>query len=167
MVVADRLAWVRKCIAEGMFVRITASAGARHGRGKLKIHILQSTEPTSVMTRTLLWGILDAAAVVTMQNVSVDRGHMHSSGLSEVAIWVSPKPPVTTCNFAGDTSVLFSNKYDRTQSRNKSRAMHDGLANVPIFTVQKWSSLAMNLHAQKFAELDFVGSQSFTRFAIH
>ena len=37
----------------------------------------------------ILLAVFDGVALVVQNNVSVDRGHRHSSGMSQVALWVS------------------------------------------------------------------------------
>ena len=89
MVVGQRLAFLKQCIADGIAVHFSCSSRASQGRAKMKFLIDRSKAPTSAVTRSLLLSLVDAASADVLQKVSVDRGHKHSTGISEVAIWVS------------------------------------------------------------------------------
>ena len=87
MVVSARLRWVRQQVEEGAVAYFTFGSAAAHGRGKVKIMIQHSATRTSPIARSLL---LDALASVEKRaavSSVVDRGHKHSNGCSEVALW--------------------------------------------------------------------------------
>lgn len=89
MVVSNRLAYVRRCIEKGQMVHMTASTGACHGQAKVKFLVDHGQAKMSPVTRRLLLSFLDTALEAATINVSADRRHRQSSGISEIAIWVS------------------------------------------------------------------------------
>ena len=84
-----RLRWVRQQVEEGAVAYFTFGSAATQGRGKVKIMIQHTATRTSPIARSLL---LDALASVEKRaavSSVVDRGHKHSNGCSEVALWFS------------------------------------------------------------------------------
>ena len=84
-----RLRWVRQQVEEGAVAYFTFGSAAAQGRGKVKIMIQHTATRTSPIARSLL---LDALASVEKRaavSSVVDRGHKHSNGCSEVALWFS------------------------------------------------------------------------------
>ena len=89
MVVAGRLAWARERIVSGVPAFITVGGAACRDRGKVKLVIDHDGAVTSPMTRTLLVDALDSIARRATHTTTVDRGHRHTSGTSEICIWFS------------------------------------------------------------------------------
>lgn len=88
MVVSARLAWARGLIASGAPAHITVGSAAHQGRAKAKIRIYQSRGITSMVTRSLLLVALDGIAQNSQIAITVDRGHLHSDGCSEICLWL-------------------------------------------------------------------------------
>ena len=87
MVVQSRLDFVRRMIAAGRRTRITFGASSG-GMTKIKITIESDPSSTTAHTRLMAGTLLDAAAHMVNISVAVDRGHKHSSGQSEICIWL-------------------------------------------------------------------------------
>ena len=87
--IAQRLAFVRRCIVDGEQVWHSVSPSAANARAKLKVRICPGKAKTSMIARKMLLAVLDGVALVVQDSVSVHRGHRHSSGMSEFALWVS------------------------------------------------------------------------------
>ena len=92
MVVAGRLAWARRLIAQGTPAHISVGSAAALDRGKAKLVIEHAGAPTSPMARALLIDTLDSLAWRASIVRTVDRGHKHSTGSSEICIWFTALP---------------------------------------------------------------------------
>ena len=89
MVVAARIAWARNLIRQGAPAHISVGSAATGGRGKAKIVIEHAGAPTSTMARVMLIEALDTIARRAALAVTVDRGHKHSMGSSEICLWLT------------------------------------------------------------------------------
>ena len=92
MVVAARIQWVREQLQQGANATIHVGAALDQSRAKIRIVIQYGGAPTSLTARSLLLSTLDSVSMSTARFVSVDRGHKHSTGVSEVGIWLSEIP---------------------------------------------------------------------------
>ena len=84
-----RLRWVRQQVEEGAVVYFTFGSAAAQGRGKVKIMIQHTATCTSPIARSLLRDALASVEKRAAVSSVVDRGHKHSNGCSEVALWFS------------------------------------------------------------------------------
>ena len=80
MGVTSWLAFIRESVEK-------ASAAAQKGRAKVKLIIDKAGTPTSMCTRCLVLNVIDAISATALINISVDRGHTHSNGTTE--LWAS------------------------------------------------------------------------------
>ena len=94
MVVANRLAWARRLIAQGVPAFITTGSAAIAGKAKEKIIIDHNGATASLLQRALLLDSLDAISWRASRVIAVDRGHRHAStGKSEICIWLTSHRP--------------------------------------------------------------------------
>jgi len=89
MVVANRLAWLRKSVSEGCHTRIHIGPAQAPEKCKFRVTLDPNGPPLSAASQKTLLLTLDAVATTCDDFTIVDRGHRHSSGLSEAAFWLS------------------------------------------------------------------------------
>ena len=84
----DRISWVRRQVQAGIHVRV--NTGPANDIHKFKVEIL--IEPWKAAlpwaSQQLLLGMLAMIETVGKTYVCVDRGHRHSNGGSEIALWL-------------------------------------------------------------------------------
>ena len=85
MVVAQRLAFVRRCIIEGEQVWLSVSPSAANARAKLKVRICPGKANTSMIARKMLLAVLDGVALVAQDDMSV---HSLLYGF-QVLVWLA------------------------------------------------------------------------------
>ena len=89
MVVSARLLFIERCIKEGKTVSISLLPGA--DKMKIKFRIGSAASEVSAGTSQLLLDTLRCVSEIAEGLHGVDRGHKHSSGHSDVALWLSPR----------------------------------------------------------------------------
>lgn len=90
MVIAGRLDWLRLQIQNGAHTHLTISPAADPLKCKFKITVDNSKQMVCPTTRDFLIAALDTLSVASRDQVVMDRGHKHSNGISEIALWISP-----------------------------------------------------------------------------
>jgi hypothetical protein len=107
MVVAARIAYIRSRSDAGDAVRIALSSGV--DTDKVKVFISEAVGRVDLatshpLTRNALHLLEDAAT----QSVIVDRGHRHSSGVSETSFWIKKLPfaPRDVHQMSGDAPAF-------------------------------------------------------------
>ena len=92
MVVAARLHWIRQQVAHGSPAYISFGAAAESSRGKCKVIVDTVGAPTSAIARCLILDALSALERRAALASTMDRGHRHSGGKSEIVFWFSEAP---------------------------------------------------------------------------
>lgn len=92
MVVAARLGWIRQQVAQGAPAFISFGAASDSTRSKCKVIVEPGGPATSACARLLLLDALSALDRRTSLSVTMDRGHKHSDGKSEISFWLSESP---------------------------------------------------------------------------
>mmetsp|Transcript_53050 Transcript_53050/g.102484 ORF Transcript_53050/g.102484 Transcript_53050/m.102484 type:complete len:324 (+) Transcript_53050:88-1059(+) len=87
MVVAARFAWLRNAIATGVNTRIMVAPAADPARCKIKVLVDPHNATMSAVNVRMQLLILDAVASVCDTRAVVDRGHQHTSNISEASFW--------------------------------------------------------------------------------
>ena len=113
MVVLGRLAWVLAKISEGHRVLVTSSYNSELKKQKLKviIHPLANEVMFSELVQCCAWAAVNSLLCVAKSLEKegifhiVDRGHRHSSGVSEICFWTEIREEKVnkTANVADDT----------------------------------------------------------------
>lgn len=99
MVVAARIQWIREQVDAGIPTHVTFGSAAESERGKCKVVLAHGGPPSSALARSLLMNVLTTLEQMTLHTHTVDRGHKHTDGKSEVSFWFSqvrgvpPGPP--------------------------------------------------------------------------
>lgn len=102
---ADRLRWLKRQVAAGVHLRITAGPGQDSTKCKVRFILEPWKAAMPVATQALLTVLIDALGAQEPEHVCVDRGHKHSSGLSEIAVWLH-KPGAANEGPAADQAML-------------------------------------------------------------
>ena len=94
MPVIGRLDWIQRQLQMGRRGYMCIGAARDAAKYKVKVHL----EPASAgvidpMVRDALSRMLAGVRAMVQDGVAMDRGHRHTSGMSEVSIWVSSSPP--------------------------------------------------------------------------
>ena len=87
MVVANRVAWIRQSIVNGVHVRLHVGAAQDPDKCKVRATIDPHKGRLCITTRNMLLATLDSLALSSDQLTVMDRGHRHSTGISEVCFW--------------------------------------------------------------------------------
>ena len=87
MVVANRVAWIRQSIVNGVHVCLHIGAAQDPGKCKVRATIDPHKGRLCITTRTMLLATLDSLNLTSDQLTVMDRGHRHSSGISEACFW--------------------------------------------------------------------------------
>ncbi|CAK0891863.1 unnamed protein product [Prorocentrum cordatum] len=88
MVVAARLRWVRRRLEANADVRIVIGSAQHAARSKIKILVGEVAQP-SHLHKVMQSAVLSAIEELCSLHHAVDRGHLHTDGTSEIAIWVT------------------------------------------------------------------------------
>ena len=96
MVVRARLAWIREAIVNGHAVHACFSGASERGRTKVKLLVHPGVAVTSDHQKRFMLAAIDLVVRLEPTYVSVDRGHKHSSGISEINIWFAETPQGAT-----------------------------------------------------------------------
>ena len=91
---AQRLLWASRLISAGHQVHISTSVSRASGKLKLKLLIEPIVDVVPSFFRPILLRQIDTFIRLAREDgtTSVDRGHKHSTGISEVACWFSTTP---------------------------------------------------------------------------
>ena len=90
MPVIARIDWVISQLSLGRKVHIALSTARDYNKTKCKVVVYPLPEGSpSTFTKNLLYMQLVWLRDLTLNSVSVDRGHKHSKGTSEIQIWLS------------------------------------------------------------------------------
>lgn len=114
MPVIARIDWIHRQLQYGRVLHIVMSQGADIDKVKVKI-VLHAPDSgtTSVFVREHLMNQLSYVRYLASNNVATDRGHKHSNGVSEVAIWVGQPPSLDSAArlcAPAQSSSLFGDK---------------------------------------------------------
>ena len=93
MVVLERLSTVRQWISSGYRTTIAILPNYELQRVKVKILVWPDVSCTAAVIIDATHRMLDQVHELCYAYCSVDRGHRHSTGVYEVAIWLSMRPP--------------------------------------------------------------------------
>ncbi|CAK0905172.1 unnamed protein product [Prorocentrum cordatum] len=91
MVVASRLAWIRRQVLQGAGFHFSADGAAMRGRFKVEMAIDAGLQ-VSPLAQLANLGVDDHLLQLVNSHLSVDRGHRRSDGKREVSPWLSARP---------------------------------------------------------------------------
>lgn len=103
MPVLDRVDWVARQVNMGRRVHIHVGRALKDYHCKVKI-LLEPAEAGAVdpVVAAALLSMLASVRQLVLTHCAVDRGHRHSSGVSEIAIWLSPQPEFAGVDLQGN-----------------------------------------------------------------
>ena len=125
MPVVSRLDWIVRQLQMGRSGHVVVGPAQDPLKLKVKI-VLQppSLGALSIPARIGVEAVLAHVRQMATQHVAVDRGHKHSSGLSEVAIWIR-----MVSNSSGGNSISIGNDFSQGgngNSRDRGRSPFAG-----------------------------------------
>jgi hypothetical protein len=95
MLIEERVAFLRSCIGGGQPTTVSFLPNPQLHRVKVKIVVSPFAAPCSRVILEAAFRALDQVVIMSELYSSIDRGHRHSDGSYEVAIWFSvPDAPV-------------------------------------------------------------------------
>ncbi len=93
MPVVGRIDWIGRQVAMGRMCYISVGSAADPGKFKAKLVLAKATDGAiDAVASYALQSVLGWLRMLATNLVAVDRGHKHSNGCSEVAIWFSALP---------------------------------------------------------------------------
>ena len=94
MVVAARIQWLCEQLLCGKAVVVNFLPNATSGRLKVKVLVQPSDHPLPSPLAAHVYGVLQNLKALADSTTTVDRGHKHSNGTIEVAMWFEPRASV-------------------------------------------------------------------------
>ena len=134
MVVLGRLRWILEKLDAGHIIHYSQSFSSLSGKSKLKFVIEPKSDVVPRLHRVLLrFTLQNVMTTIAIQGVtSVDRGHKHSSGASEIGIWIQVPKVDDSADSSGSsvhpsTANVESNaNVDNVQGGGNSDTCRDG-----------------------------------------
>ena len=153
MVVASRIAWLRERITDGVHVRLCIGPAQDPSKCKIRAVVEPHKPPLSTITQSTLLLTLDALALACNAVVVVDRGHRHSSGISEAAFWLASRSSASNTNSSSDHDDDVDGKdeddADEDGDKGPKRTLQPGSKDPWQDGNDPWSSALNSMKNQK------------------